>query len=138
GYLFLLAALIAAGLMFVHITYLIMFAEFEEHHINNMDMDLCNQLNKFVQTEHLAPAFLASVFLLSRNWMAFVLIVPLAAYNVKKRANFKNHLFDVGELKFRRVPWKHRKESFIKTGFYLLSFFFSIYSMIVALIADSQ
>ncbi|KAJ7911343.1 putative ER to Golgi transport-related protein [Mycena leptocephala] len=123
-------------IFYVSIAAAIATSYFEEHHINKMD--LCNQLNK---PEHLAPAFLASVFLISRNWMAFMLNAPMAAYNVKKEANLirnKNHLFDVGEMKFRRVPWKHRKESFIETGFYLLSFFFYLYSMIVAFIADGQ
>ena len=75
-----------------------------------------------------------------------------------RRIRLGNHMYDATEI-FRTLP-NHKKESFIKLGFYLLSFFYYLYrcvaislrrcvhvyrplvyvmhSMIVELIAESE
>jgi hypothetical protein len=45
----------------------------------------------------------------------------------------KNHMYDATEI-FRTLSG-HKKESFIKLGFYLISFFYYLYRMILALIS---
>lgn len=45
----------------------------------------------------------------------------------------KNHMYDATEI-FRTLS-AHKKESFIKLGFYLICFFYYLYRMIVALIS---
>lgn len=106
SWLFIFAALIAAALMSVHIFYvnrdvlsgfaaycilqLIMFADFEEHHINKMY--LCNQLNKVRGScFHYLPSINNSVVRPARTSCPsfsrpsiFILNAPMAAYNVKK------------------------------------------------------
>lgn len=67
--------------------------------------------------------------------MAFVLNLPLLAYNIKKFLD-NAHLLDATEI-FRTLN-KHKKESFVKLGFHLVMFFFYLYSMIVALIRDES
>lgn len=47
----------------------------------------------------------------------------------------KSYLLDATEI-FRTLM-THKKESFIKLGFYLLSFFFYLYRMILALVAGA-
>ena len=42
-----------------------------------------------------------------------------------RRIRNKNHMYDATEI-FRTLP-NHKKESFIKLGFYLLSFFYYLY-----------
>ncbi len=73
--------------------------------------------------------------------------------NLRARIRNKNHMYDATEI-FRTLGG-HKKESFIKLGFYLLSFFYYLYRwvacptasstpltffirMIVALIAESE
>jgi len=86
------------------------------------------------------------LFLLSGQWVAFLLNLPLVVYNVNKyvflfytlisgtrqveltwsdRIRNKNHMYDATEI-FRTLSG-HKKESFMKLGFYLLSFFYYLY-----------
>ncbi|KAG9104530.1 hypothetical protein FRC06_001616 [Ceratobasidium sp. 370] len=131
GWLFLFAVLIAAGLLFTMVFFIIMFSDLECDYIN--PIDLCNKLNAFVLPEMGTHAFLTLLFLLSFQWIALLLNIPLVAFNVNKvREN--NHTYDATEI-FRTLS-QHKKESFIKLGFYLLSFFYYLYRMILALISE--
>ncbi|KAF8070777.1 cornichon [Lyophyllum atratum] len=133
AWLFLFAVFMAAALMFGMIYFIIMFSDLESDYVN--PIDLCNKLNQLVIPESCVHAFLAVLFLLSGQWMAFALNAPLVAYNVNKILN-KNHMYDATEI-FRTLDG-HKKESFIKVAFYLLSFFYYLYCMIVSLVADSE
>ncbi|KAF7298082.1 hypothetical protein HMN09_01029500 [Mycena chlorophos] len=133
GWLFLFAVLMAAGLLFCMVFFIIMFSDLECDYIN--PIDLCNKLNQFVLPENIAHAFLATLFLLGGQWTALLLNLPLVVYNLNKIRS-KNHMYDATEI-FRTLP-AHKKESFIKLGFYLLCFFYYLYRMIVALIAESE
>ncbi|KAF9447177.1 cornichon [Macrolepiota fuliginosa MF-IS2] len=118
GWLFLFAVLMAAGLLFCMVFYIIMFSDLECDYIN--PIDLCNKLNQFVLPENLAHAFLALLFLISGQWTAFFLNLPLVLYNADKIRK-KSHMYDATEI-FRTLGG-HKKETFFKLGFYLLSFF---------------
>ena len=82
-------------------TQIIMFSDLECDYIN--PIDLCNKLNQvrpslsilhsrarpltpsqFVLPENIAHAFLALLFLISGQWIAFLLNAPLLAYNINK------------------------------------------------------
>ena len=57
------------------------------------------------------------------------------------RIRLGNHMYDATEI-FRTLP-NHKKESFIKLGFYLLSFFYYLYRCVSSLpiqgsLADSN
>jgi len=93
---------------------------------------------------------LTTLFLVSGQWIAFLLNAPLLAFNVNKygvplvipylvpqsdvlafsRIRNKNHMYDATEI-FRTLSG-HKKESFIKLGFYLLSFFYYLYRYVVS------
>ncbi|TFK23934.1 ER-derived vesicles protein ERV14 [Coprinopsis marcescibilis] len=133
GWLFLFAVLLAAGLLFCMVFFIIMFSDLECDYIN--PIDLCNKLNQFVIPEHAAHAFLTVLFLISGQWVAFLLNAPLVAFNANKIFK-KNHMYDATEI-FRTIGG-HKKETFLKLAFYLLSFFYYLYRMIVALIAESS
>jgi len=133
GWLFLFAVLLAAVLLFTMVFFIIMFSDLECDYIN--PIDLCSQLNRFVLPEYGAHAFLASCFLLSGQWTALTLNLPLVAYNVRK-VMAQSHIYDATEI-FRTLP-QHKKESFIKLGFYLISFFYYLYRMILALVSESE
>ncbi|PWN19109.1 cornichon, partial [Microstroma glucosiphilum] len=122
GWLFLFAVLVAAALLFTMVFYIIMFSDLECDYIN--PIDLCNKLNQFTLPEYIAHAVLTTLFLLTGQWVAFLLNTQLVAYNVNKVMN-KNHLLDATEI-FRTLSG-HKKECFFKLGFYLLSFFYYLY-----------
>ena len=69
------------------------------------------------------------------DYITFLLNAPLLAHNVNKIVN-KIHMLDATEI-FRTLS-KHKKESFLKLGFHLLVFFFYLYRMIVALVAEDS
>lgn len=83
-----------------------------------------------------AHAFLTVLFLINGQWVALLINLPLLAYNVNKcvgrltvRVINKTYLLDATEI-FRTLM-NHKKESFIKLGFYLLSFFFYLYRCVL-------
>ncbi|KAI8974010.1 cornichon protein-domain-containing protein [Trametes punicea] len=132
GWLFLFSVLMSAGLLFTMVFFvrltiqppllvprvafthvssmkIIMFSDLECDYIN--PIDLCNKLNQFVLPENIAHAFLSLLFLLSGQWIAFLLNAPLLAYNINKIRS-GNHMYDATEI-FRTLP-NHKKESFFK------------------------
>ncbi|KAI9032159.1 cornichon [Hyaloraphidium curvatum] len=129
--LFLFAVIMAAVLLFAMVFFIIMFSDLECDYIN--PIDLCNKLNQFVLPEMGAHGFLTVLFLLTGSWTAFLMNVPLLGYNIKKVMD-KRQLYDPTEI-FRTLP-NHKKECFIKLGFYLLSFFFFLYRMILGLLNE--
>ncbi|KAJ6527139.1 cornichon [Mycena capillaripes] len=142
AWLFIFAILLAAGLMFCALFFVIMLSDLEQQLIS--EEHLCDTLNNLVAPELFGPVLLVVLFLVSGNWIACLLNVPVAAYNINKLQT-GNHLF--GGIK-PRVPTRaqrrsipptlrvleRKKESFIKIGFYLLSFFYYLYRMITVLI----
>jgi len=133
GWLYLFSVLMAAGLLFAMVFYIIMFSDLECDYIN--PIDLCQRLNVFVLPEMGAHAVLTLLFLLSGQWLSFIWNVPLLAFNINK-VQSQNHMYDATEI-FRTLG-THKKESFIKLGFYLISFFYYLYRMILALIAEND
>ncbi|EDP44055.1 hypothetical protein MGL_1452 [Malassezia globosa CBS 7966] len=130
GWLFLFSILLTAVLLFVMVFYVIMYSDLESDYIN--PIDLCTKLNQFTLPEMCAHGFLTVLFLLNGQWIALAINLPLLAYNVHKFMN-KTYLLDATEI-FRTLM-THKKESFLKLGFYLLTFFFYLYRMIMALVA---
>jgi hypothetical protein len=130
--LFLFATIMAAVLLFTMVFFTIMFSDLECDYIN--PIDLCNKLNQFVLPEMMAHAFLSFMFLINGSFIAFAINLPLIAYNINKVVNNK-HMYDATEI-FRTLG-QHKKECFAKLGFYLISFFYYLYRMIVALINES-
>ncbi|KAJ8652553.1 hypothetical protein O0I10_011812 [Lichtheimia ornata] len=128
--LFLFAVIMAALLLFVMVFFVIMFSDLECDYIN--PIDLCNKLNQFVLPEMGAHAFLFFMFLVNGSWLSMLLNLPLVAFNVQKVTQSR-HMYDATEI-FRTIS-QHKKECFIKLAFYLICFFYYLYSMIVALIA---
>jgi hypothetical protein len=59
------------------------------------------------------------LFLLCFQFIAVLINLPLVAWNVRKVLN-RNHMYDATEI-FRTLG-QHKKECFLKLGFYLLSF----------------
>ncbi|CAG7855079.1 SubName: Full=Probable ERV14-ER-derived vesicles {ECO:0000313/EMBL:CCA71517.1} [Serendipita indica DSM 11827] len=94
--------------------FIIMFSDLECDYIN--PIDLCSQLNRFVLPEYIAHGFLCVLFLLSGQFMALALNLPLIAYNVRKVMSGQ-HIYDATEI-FRTLP-QHKRRA-LSLGFYLL------------------
>ncbi|KAF8653344.1 hypothetical protein AX16_004044 [Volvariella volvacea WC 439] len=97
---FLFALLLSALLLFGMVFFVIMFSDLESDYIN--PIDLCNKLNQFVLPEHGAHAFLAILFLLFQEWLAFLLNLPLLVHNTRKIMN-RNHM----HISSSRFTWFH-------------------------------
>lgn len=108
-----------------------MFSDLECDYIN--PIDLCNELNKFIKPEIGFHGFLTALFLVSGQWITLLINTPLAIHNARK-VYHSNYSYDATEI-FRTLS-THKKESFIKLAFYLISFFFYLYKLIVALINE--
>jgi len=130
--LFLFAVIMAAVLLFTMVFFTIMFSDLECDYIN--PIDLCNKLNQFVLPEMMVHAFFTFIFFINGSWIALTINAPLVAYNVNKVLN-NRHMYDATEI-FRNLG-QCKKECFIKLAFYLVSFFYYLYRMIVALINES-
>lgn len=109
-----------------------MFSDLECDFIN--PIDLCQKLNYWVVPEYCVHWTLTGVFLLTGSWLALLLNLPLAAYNAYQLVNGRHH-FDATEI-FRTLQ-QHKKEAFIKLGFYMVSFFYYLYRMILGLLQSS-
>lgn len=110
-----------------------MYADLECDYIN--PIELCNKLNNYIIPEALIHGFLTLLFLVNGYWFSFLLNLPLLAYNANKLYK-KNYLLDATEI-FRTLS-KHKRESLFKVGAHLVLFFYYLYAMIVALIADDM
>eukprot|EP00842_Homolaphlyctis_polyrhiza_P004378 jgi/Hompol1/4941/HPOL_000461-RA len=127
--LFLFALILSAVLLFAMVFFIIMFSDLESDYIN--PIDLCNKLNQFVIPEHFAQGFLCLLFLITGNWTALIINLPLLAWHSYKIVN-NQHKYDPTEI-FRTVN-AQKKEAFFKLLFYLACFFYYLYRMIESLI----
>ena len=129
--LFILAVIINALSLFAEVFFSISFSDLECDYIN--PIELCNKLNKFIIPKASVHGFRTFLFLINGYWFVFLLNLPLLAYNANKIYT-KNYLLDATEI-FRTLG-KNKRESFSKLAFFLFMFFFYLYRMIAALIAD--
>ncbi|KAH8087862.1 ER-derived vesicles protein ERV14 [Cristinia sonorae] len=106
-----------------------MYSDLESDFVNPMEM--CSKLNPFIIPEAGLHGGWTLLFLLSGQWTAFFINLPLLSYNVYKITSTNYH-YDATEI-FRTLGG-HKKESFAKLGFYLFCFFFYLYRMVLALI----
>lgn len=132
-WLFVLAVVLNCVNLFAQVHFTILYADLEADYIN--PIELCSKVNKLITPEALLHGVISLMFLLSGYWFVFLINLPLFAFNVNKHYK-KLQLLDATEI-FRTLG-KHKKESFLKLGFYLLMFFFYLYRMIMALIAESD
>jgi hypothetical protein len=134
--IFLFALISDALLLFGSVFFIIMFSDLESDFVN--PIDLCLKLNQFVIPDHALHALITFLFLISGQWIDFVLNLPLLGWHAYKylfliRLSQNKFKYDATEI-FRKLG-DAKKESFAKLGFYLLCFFFYLYRMIEALVS---
>lgn len=133
SWIFILAVVVNCINLFAQVHFTILFADLEADYIN--PIELCSKVNSLIMPEAILHGVLSTIFLLNGYWFVFLLNLPILAYNANKVYK-KVQLLDATEI-FRTLG-KHKRESFLKLAFYLLMFFFYLYRMIMALIADSD
>ncbi|GMM33309.1 cornichon family protein [Saccharomycopsis crataegensis] len=133
AWLFIFAVILNAVNLFLQVFFTIMYSDLECDYIN--PIELCKKLNNYILPEAALHGFLTLLFLINGYWFTFLLNLPLFAFNANKFYS-NNYMLDATEI-FRTLS-KHKRESFFKLGFHLLLFFFYLYRMIVALIADDM
>ncbi|KAJ2794507.1 hypothetical protein H4R20_006204, partial [Coemansia guatemalensis] len=88
----------------------------------------------YVMPEMAAQLVMFVVFLLMGEWISMIINLPLVAWNVNKVVG-NRQFYDATEV-FRTLS-KHKRENFVKVAFYLLCFFYYLYSMIITLVNES-
>lgn len=106
-----------------------MYSDLECDYIN--PIELCNKLNPWFVPEASLHGFLTILFLLKGHWFSILMNLSLLIYNLNKYIK-QDYLLDATEI-FRTLS-KHKKESLIKLGFYVIMFFYYLYRMIISLV----
>ncbi|AET38596.1 cornichon family protein Ecym_3084 [Eremothecium cymbalariae DBVPG len=133
AWLFTFAFVINTINTFMQVHFTIMYADLEADYIN--PIELCSKVNNLITPEAGLHAFNSLLFLLNGYWFVFLLNVPVLFFNGRKIYN-KLQLLDATEI-FRTLG-KHKRESFLKLGFYLVMFFFYLYRLVMELIAEND
>lgn len=125
-------------LLFMMVWHLILVDELKNDYRN--PMDFAKVMNRLVLPEYCLHLALPVVFFLSGCWFSFLLNVPLVAYHVwrylKRPAMSGPGIYDPTMVMNRDELSRYTKEGFIKCGFYVLTFLFYLYNMLVALITS--
>lgn len=135
---------------------IIMFSDLECDFIN--PIDLCNKLNQVASSVSLCLMLIVCCARVLGAWIVGVgicfeheldsasyqppasrlphipvspIIIYISLLNIQRLVN-RRHIFDATEI-FRTLP-EHKKECFIKLGFYMVSFFYYLYRMIMGLL----
>jgi len=136
AFCYILALIVAAGLIFLVIFHIIAFDELKTDYKNPIDQ--CATLNPLVLPEYLLHLFCNILFLISFQWFTLLLNMPLLAYHVYRwmhrpiMSGFG--LYDPTSIMHSGELSRAQREGWIKLAFYVLSFFYYLYSMIYVLI----
>ncbi|KAI8482768.1 Protein cornichon 1 [Branchiostoma belcheri] len=117
---------------------IIAFDELKTDYKNPIDQ--CNSLNPLVLPEYIIHGFFCLLFLLAGEFFSLALNIPLIAYHVYRYAGrpvmSSPGLYDPTTIMNADVLSHCQREGWIKLAFYLLSFFYYLYSMIYALVSS--
>ncbi|XP_076629506.1 protein cornichon [Colletes latitarsis] len=133
---YVVALITDAFLIFFAIFHVISFDELKAGYKNPIEH--CNSLNPIVIPEYSLHIVINILFLISGQWFALFLNIPLIAYHLwqywHRPVMSKPGLYDPTSIMNAQVLTAHQREGWIKLAFYLLSFFYYLYGMINLLI----
>ena len=139
AFCYILALVITAFLIFFAIWHVIAFDELKNDQKNPIEQ--CKTLNPLVLPEYAAHALIILLTLLGLDFITVVINLPLLAYHIRK---FKNRrvrsgfgIYDPTLVMNGDVMNSEMKEGWIKLGFYMLTFFYYLYSFISTLISSN-
>ncbi|KAH7828886.1 putative protein cornichon [Monocercomonoides exilis] len=95
--------------------------------------DLCDQINPFLLPEYVIHAVITLFLLFIRKWIFALFNICLVAFNFRQLYK-KKHLFDCMELRRNDVLNQQKKMHYLKLGFFVVCFIWSLISFIVDLV----
>ncbi|KAF1378829.1 hypothetical protein PFLUV_G00194560 [Perca fluviatilis] len=153
AFCYMLTLVLCAALIFFVIWQIIAFDELRTDFKNPIDQSnptrarerilnierICNLLRKLVVPEYSIHGLFCLMFMCAGEWVTLGLNIPLLFYHLWR---FLHRPADGSEVMYDPVSVMNadilnycQKESWCKLGFYLLSFFYYLYSMVYALVS---
>lgn len=137
---FILALILDAFLIFFAIFHIIAFDELKTDYKNPIDQ--CNTLNPLVLPEYVVHFVINLFFLIGGCFGSLALNIPLIAYHVWRYMNRPMMsalgLYDPTTIMNADQLNRAMREGWFKLAFYLLTFFWYLYSMIYELVTASD
>ncbi|XP_070576851.1 protein cornichon homolog 1-like [Ptychodera flava] len=137
---YLLAMILSAVLIFFAIYHIIAFDELKTDYKNPIDQ--CNSLNPLVLPEYIIQIFYTILFLFAGQFGTVAFNMPLIGYNIYRYSNRPvmtgPGLYDPTTIMNADILSRCMREGWVKLGFYLISFFYYLYSMIYVLVSSSS
>lgn len=138
AFCYIFALILAAVLIFFAIFHIIAFDELKTDYKNPVDQ--CRSLNPLVLPEYLIHVLYTVLFVFSAQWGTLIMNIPLIAYHVRRYMNrpvmSSPGLYDPTSIMNADELSRAQKEGWIKLAFYLISFFYYLYSMIYVLVSN--
>ncbi|XP_071865718.1 protein cornichon isoform X1 [Bombus fervidus] len=133
---YIVALIVDAVLIIFAIFHVIAFDELKTGYKNPIEQ--CNSLNSLVIPEYGLHILINILFLISSQWLALLLNMPLIIYHLwqyyHRPIMSKPGLYDPTSIMSAQTLKIHQREGWSKLTFYLLSFFYYLYGMISSLI----
>ncbi|KAL8564500.1 Protein cornichon 1 [Nucella lapillus] len=136
AFCYILALVLSAVLIFFAIFHLIAFDELKTDYKNPIDQ--CGSLNPLVLPEYFLHMLFTVLFLFAFQLGSFIWNLPLAVYHVRRYMSRPvmsvPGLYDPTSIMNADELNRAQREGWVKMGFYLVSFFYYLYSMIYVLV----
>ncbi|XP_067941531.1 protein cornichon homolog 1-like [Watersipora subatra] len=139
AFCYIVALILSAILIFFAIYHIIAFDELKTDYKNPIDQ--CNTLNPLVLPEYGVHIFYNILFLFAAQFGSLLFNVPLIAYHVQRYMSRPvmsgPGLYDPTTVMNADNLTKCMREGWVKLAFYLISFFYYLYSMIYVLVTSN-
>ncbi|KAH9507191.1 Protein cornichon 1 [Bulinus truncatus] len=138
AFCYILALILTAVLIFFVIFHIIAFDELKTDYKNPIDQ--CNSLNPLVIPEYAIHMLFTFLFLIAAQFGTVLFNLPLIVYHIRRYINRPVMsglgLYDPTSIMNADELGRAQKEGWVKLGFYLISFFYYLYSMIYVLVSS--
>ncbi|VDI74030.1 protein cornichon homolog 1-like [Mytilus californianus] len=138
AFCYIFALILSAVLIFFAIFHIIAFDELKTDYKNPVDQ--CRSLNPLVLPEYLIHVLYTILFVFAQQWGTLIMNIPLIAYHVRRYMNRPvmscPGLYDPTSIMNADELSRAQREGWIKLAFYLISFFYYLYSMIYVLVSN--
>ncbi|KAH3846737.1 protein cornichon homolog 1-like [Dreissena polymorpha] len=135
---YILALILSAVLIFFAIFHIIAFDELKTDYKNPIDQ--CNSLNPLVLPEYVLHIFFTVLFVFAMQFTTVILNLPLIVYHIRRYqcrpVMSAPGLYDPTTIMNADQLNRAMREGWIKLAFYLISFFYYLYSMIYELVSS--
>ncbi|XP_050405192.1 protein cornichon homolog 1 [Patella vulgata] len=138
AFCYIVALILTAVLIFFAIFHIIAFDELKTDYKNPIDQ--CSSLNPLVLPEYAIHLLFTTLFLFAFQFGSLIFNLPLAIYHIRRYMSRPvmsvPGLYDPTSIMNADELNRAQKEGWIKLAFYLISFFYYLYSMIYVLVSS--